>query len=198
LRGEPPAITSGRRGLSRLTSAGGDHAGCTYLPSIVVRTGERRLYLVNGDGTAIRYPVAVGKAGKQWTRHHLARLRRSTGQRRRGECHGPSTLLEHPCGPRPYQIPSTLSRGFAAFTLREACSPTGTTGSTADCRSCRSAGWQRAVARLREPYRARHAADEPAGAATAGARLLRRRTQHGQGITEGDRSRHRLTRSLET
>ena len=35
--------------------------------TVVVRTAERRLYFVNGDGTAIRYPVAVGKAGKQWT-----------------------------------------------------------------------------------------------------------------------------------
>ncbi|MBY0297514.1 MAG: L,D-transpeptidase [Methylobacterium sp.] len=35
--------------------------------TIVVRTAERRLYYVNGDGTAIRYPVAVGRAGKQWT-----------------------------------------------------------------------------------------------------------------------------------
>ncbi len=35
--------------------------------SVVVHTAERRLYLVNGDGTAIRYPVAVGKPGKQWT-----------------------------------------------------------------------------------------------------------------------------------
>lgn len=35
--------------------------------SIIVRTAERRLYLVNGDGTAIRYPVAVGKPGKQWS-----------------------------------------------------------------------------------------------------------------------------------
>ncbi|GEP10537.1 L,D-transpeptidase [Methylobacterium gnaphalii] len=34
--------------------------------SLVVRTSERRLYLVNWDGTAIRYPVAVGKPGKQW------------------------------------------------------------------------------------------------------------------------------------
>ncbi|GJE03724.1 L,D-transpeptidase [Methylobacterium isbiliense] len=40
--------------------------------TIVVRTTERRLYYVNGDGTAIRYPVAVGKAGKQWT--GLARI----------------------------------------------------------------------------------------------------------------------------
>src|ERR1043166_7276587 len=35
--------------------------------TIVVRTGERRLYLVTGDGRAIRYPVGVGKASKQWT-----------------------------------------------------------------------------------------------------------------------------------
>lgn len=35
--------------------------------SVVIRTSERRLYLVNGDGTAIRYPVAVGRPGKQWT-----------------------------------------------------------------------------------------------------------------------------------
>ena len=35
--------------------------------TIVVRTHERRLYLVNGDGTAIRYPVGVGMASKQWT-----------------------------------------------------------------------------------------------------------------------------------
>ena len=34
--------------------------------TIVVRTGERKLYLALGDGSAIRYPVAVGKAGKQW------------------------------------------------------------------------------------------------------------------------------------
>lgn len=34
--------------------------------TIVVRTAERRLYYVMGDGTAIRYPVAVGRPGKQW------------------------------------------------------------------------------------------------------------------------------------
>ncbi|GJE53778.1 MULTISPECIES: L,D-transpeptidase [Methylobacterium] len=41
-------------------------AGAGMAGSLVVRTSERRLYLVNGDGTAIRYPVAVGKPGKQW------------------------------------------------------------------------------------------------------------------------------------
>lgn len=34
--------------------------------AIVVSTRQRALYLVNGDGTAIRYRVAVGKPGKQW------------------------------------------------------------------------------------------------------------------------------------
>jgi len=35
--------------------------------TIVIKTSERRLYYVMGDGYAIRYPVGVGKAGKQWT-----------------------------------------------------------------------------------------------------------------------------------
>src|SRR3954463_11280649 len=34
--------------------------------TIVIKTAERRLYLVVGNGTAIRYPVAVGRPGKQW------------------------------------------------------------------------------------------------------------------------------------
>jgi len=34
--------------------------------TVIVRTHERRLYYVLGDGRAIRYPVGVGKAGKQW------------------------------------------------------------------------------------------------------------------------------------
>jgi lipoprotein-anchoring transpeptidase ErfK/SrfK len=39
-----------------------------YSPgTIVVKTRERRLYLVLEPGRAIRYPVGVGKAGKQWS-----------------------------------------------------------------------------------------------------------------------------------
>jgi lipoprotein-anchoring transpeptidase ErfK/SrfK len=34
--------------------------------TIVVRTNERRLYYVLGGGQAIRYPVGVGRIGKQW------------------------------------------------------------------------------------------------------------------------------------
>jgi lipoprotein-anchoring transpeptidase ErfK/SrfK len=38
-----------------------------YSPgTIVVKTNERRLYLVLDDGHAVRYPVGVGKVGKQW------------------------------------------------------------------------------------------------------------------------------------
>ena len=39
-----------------------------YAPgTIVVKTGERHLYLVVGAGEAIRYPVGVGRAGQQWS-----------------------------------------------------------------------------------------------------------------------------------
>ena len=34
--------------------------------TIIVRTNERRLYYVTAVGQAIRYPVGVGRAGKQW------------------------------------------------------------------------------------------------------------------------------------
>ena len=34
--------------------------------TIVVRTNERKLYLVLGEGRALRYTVGVGRAGRQW------------------------------------------------------------------------------------------------------------------------------------
>jgi lipoprotein-anchoring transpeptidase ErfK/SrfK len=34
--------------------------------TVVVRTNERKLYYVVGGGRALRYPVGVGRAGKQW------------------------------------------------------------------------------------------------------------------------------------
>jgi lipoprotein-anchoring transpeptidase ErfK/SrfK len=34
--------------------------------TILVKTNERRLYYVTGDGRAIVYPVGVGRKGKQW------------------------------------------------------------------------------------------------------------------------------------
>jgi len=35
--------------------------------SIVIKSNERRLYYVLGNGRAVRYPVGVGKAGKRWS-----------------------------------------------------------------------------------------------------------------------------------
>lgn len=35
--------------------------------TIVIKTKERRLYYGLGNGRAIRYPVGVGRAGKQWS-----------------------------------------------------------------------------------------------------------------------------------
>ena len=46
-----------------LVGVSGDYAPGT----IVVRTHERRLYLILETGLAMRYPVGVGKAGKQWS-----------------------------------------------------------------------------------------------------------------------------------
>jgi lipoprotein-anchoring transpeptidase ErfK/SrfK len=41
--------------------------GSEYSPgTIVVRTNERHLYLILDQDHAMRYPVGVGKAGKQW------------------------------------------------------------------------------------------------------------------------------------
>jgi len=38
-----------------------------YSPgTIVVKTNERRLYLILDSGKAMRYPVGVGRSGKQW------------------------------------------------------------------------------------------------------------------------------------
>jgi lipoprotein-anchoring transpeptidase ErfK/SrfK len=34
--------------------------------TIVIKTNQRRLYYVVGEGKAIRYPVGVGRAGKRW------------------------------------------------------------------------------------------------------------------------------------
>jgi lipoprotein-anchoring transpeptidase ErfK/SrfK len=35
--------------------------------TIIVRTRERRLYFVLGEGRALAYPVGVGRAGMQWS-----------------------------------------------------------------------------------------------------------------------------------
>ncbi|MBB4374769.1 lipoprotein-anchoring transpeptidase ErfK/SrfK [Bradyrhizobium sp. cir1] len=44
----------------------GAHPGDYSPGTIVVKTNERRLYLILDSGHAVRYPVGVGKSGKQW------------------------------------------------------------------------------------------------------------------------------------
>ncbi len=34
--------------------------------TIIIKQNERRLYFTMGAGTAVRYPIAIGKAGKAW------------------------------------------------------------------------------------------------------------------------------------
>ena len=56
------AVSSPVQAAPELVAVSEDYAPGT----IVVRTGERRLYLILESGRAMRYPVGVGKAGKQW------------------------------------------------------------------------------------------------------------------------------------
>lgn len=55
-------MSSAAQARPELVEVSGEYAPGT----IVVRTHERRLYLILESGHAMRYPVGVGKAGKQW------------------------------------------------------------------------------------------------------------------------------------
>ena len=60
--GASAAMSSGAQARPELVGINGEYAPGT----IVVKTHERRLYLILDSGRAMRYPVGVGKAGKQW------------------------------------------------------------------------------------------------------------------------------------
>ena len=54
-------------GLGRVTV----HYDSKYAPgTIVINTAERRLYLVQGGGSALRWGIGVGRAGFQWKGTH--------------------------------------------------------------------------------------------------------------------------------
>jgi lipoprotein-anchoring transpeptidase ErfK/SrfK len=57
------AITPSRtaQAAAEVVRFGGQPAG-----TVVVKTKERRLYYVLGEGKALRYPVGVGRAGQTW------------------------------------------------------------------------------------------------------------------------------------
>jgi lipoprotein-anchoring transpeptidase ErfK/SrfK len=86
-----------------------------YSPgTIVVRTSERRLYLILDSGHAMRYPVGVGKAGKQW-----AGTTRIDGKYR-NPAWAPPSEVKHDKPSLPDVIPGGSPRnpmGVAAMTL---------------------------------------------------------------------------------
>ena len=68
------AVAAATLGIGLLAANGaqarGELVGVSgeYSPgTIVVKTNERRLYLILDSGHAMRYPVGVGKFGKQWS-----------------------------------------------------------------------------------------------------------------------------------
>jgi lipoprotein-anchoring transpeptidase ErfK/SrfK len=89
--------------------------GSEYSPgTIVIKTSERRLYLILDEGHAMRYPVGVGKAGKQW-----AGVTRIDGMYR-NPAWSPPAEVKHDKPSIPDVIPGGSPRnpmGVAAMTL---------------------------------------------------------------------------------
>jgi lipoprotein-anchoring transpeptidase ErfK/SrfK len=91
-----------------------------YAPgTIVINTAERRLYLVQGDGTALRYGIGVGRDGFRWSGVHRISAKRewpgwtppSDMRRRRPDL--PAYMeggIENPLGARALYLGSTLYR----------------------------------------------------------------------------------------
>jgi lipoprotein-anchoring transpeptidase ErfK/SrfK len=102
--------TSEAQARPEMVGARGDYSPGT----IVVRTNERRLYLILDSGHAVRYPVGVGKAGKQW-----AGTTRIDGKYR-NPAWSPPAEVKHDVPSLPNVIPGGSPRnpmGVAAMTL---------------------------------------------------------------------------------
>jgi lipoprotein-anchoring transpeptidase ErfK/SrfK len=91
-----------------------------YAPgTIVINTAERRLYLVQGDGTALRYGIGVGRDGFRWSGvHRISAKREWPGwtppvqmRRRRPDLPGHMAGgIDNPLGARALYLGSTLYR----------------------------------------------------------------------------------------
>jgi lipoprotein-anchoring transpeptidase ErfK/SrfK len=91
-----------------------------YAPgTIVVSTGERRLYLVQGNGTALQYGIGVGRDGFRWSGvHHVSAKKEWPGwtppaemRRRRPDLPGHMAGgIDNPLGARAIYLGSTLYR----------------------------------------------------------------------------------------
>jgi len=91
-----------------------------YAPgTIIVNTAERRLYLVQGNGTALQYGIGVGRDGFRWSGVHRVSAKREWPgwtppkemRRRRPDLPGymPGGI-ENPLGARAIYLGSTLYR----------------------------------------------------------------------------------------
>lgn len=112
-------VTPGRSRQSPVPRENVEYDGPHGANTIVVDTSERRLYLVRGDGTAIRYGVGVGRDGFQWTgTHRITRMAEWPGwtppaAMRRRQPHLPTHMEggpNNPLGARAMYIGSTLYR----------------------------------------------------------------------------------------
>ena len=66
LKDPQPVVEQRPPGKPELDRKVVDYFGPEPPGTVVVRVGERRLYLVQNDGTALSYPVGVGRTGKKW------------------------------------------------------------------------------------------------------------------------------------
>ena len=87
--------------------------------TIVINTAERRLYLVQGGGIALRYGIGVGRDGFRWSGvHHISAKREWPGwtppaqmRRRRPDLPGyMAGGIDNPLGARALYLGSTLYR----------------------------------------------------------------------------------------
>jgi lipoprotein-anchoring transpeptidase ErfK/SrfK len=123
----------GGYGGGRYYQGGGDYYGgggpiprqtvsypANYAPgTIIVNTAERRLYLVQGNGTALQYGIGVGRDGFRWSGVHRVSAKREWPgwtppremRRRRPDLPGymPGGM-ENPLGARAIYLGSTLYR----------------------------------------------------------------------------------------
>jgi lipoprotein-anchoring transpeptidase ErfK/SrfK len=96
------------------------HYPANYAPgTIIVNTAERRLYLMQGNGTALQYGIGVGRDGFRWSGVHRVSAKREWPgwtppkemRRRRPDLPGymPGGI-ENPLGARAIYLGSTLYR----------------------------------------------------------------------------------------
>ena len=99
--------------------------------TVIVRQHERRLYFVLGDGRAIRYPVGVGRAGKQW-----AGTTQIDGKYRNPAWSPPSEVRRD----KPY-MPAVIPGGWTSRSTRSSRNPSPTTASRPSTSAAGSARW---------------------------------------------------------